>query len=193
MKKIIFLLVLGLGFISCEKEAIEPNPTAPTPTPIFSYGNGNDGTQTSPKFIIQFHGDCRINEIDSIVFTNVTKNYRKISTALNSWSGISIYTNPLPVGVLFETSEYSCTGVIDGWSGGGAEFGGFSGVTVGDFHYPEAIIDFGDSVVVNTYFSTLTQKACALRMNEVDGEYYNGWNSSPIIATDVFSYTGLYY
>ncbi len=148
MKNLMFLFVMivSLGFTSCEKDAGPPPPPPPvdttdTPPPppddttvvppvdttTVDYGNDNDGTQPFPKFALKIStpsgGSEQLvhNTVDSIVFTNYTKVYTKtlINNSSTFWSNV--------------TSPYNGNGIA---------------VT-----YPEAIVSGGDSCNISVYFS----------------------------------------
>lgn len=140
MKKVVFLLaVVGLVFTSCKKETIEP--IEPTPavvnpadttgnggTTSIDYGNDNDGMQLFPQFAFKICGAGFTidNNIDSIVFTNYTKNYVKVKTSADITG--DPYLNYINV-----TSPSNGRGI------------GYS--------IPEAIIESNDSCNISVYFN----------------------------------------
>ena len=152
MKKVLLVIaVLGLVFTSCKKETIEPiqptpavaNPAEPaepadtttvvdTTTVAIDYANDNtnDGTYLAPQFALKICGATSGQNVssivDSIVFTNYTKNYIKVKTALD------ITNDPLlHWGNVSSPSDGSGIG----------------------YSIPEAIVESGDSCNVSVYMS----------------------------------------
>lgn len=72
MKKIIFFFILALGFISCQKENVEPNPQP----------NANNGLSTYTQYIVRF--DPSMATIDSVKFNNITDGTIEVVTANNT-------------------------------------------------------------------------------------------------------------
>jgi len=144
MKKVLLgLVLLGLVFTSCKKETFEPIEPAPAvvdpadttttivdSTTVVDYGNDNDGTQLFPQFALKICGATSGHNVgsivDSIVFTNYTKGYVKVKTALD-------ITN-------------------DPWLGWTNVSTPSDGEGIG-YSIPEAIITTGDSCNLSVYMS----------------------------------------
>lgn len=106
MKKIVFLFAITvLGLVSCKKETIEPIQPAPVPNVVdttgtsgIDYGNDNNGTQIFPQFALKVmtnssgsEFNCK-NTVDSIIFTNYSKNYVKsmdVSGTFPVWQNVT--------------------------------------------------------------------------------------------------------
>lgn len=77
MKKLAFLVLIGLTFVSCQEEEITPNPATPT-NPADTTGNNTNWNPFNPEFsfYVDYYINCsgcnRNDIIDTIFYKNVT-------------------------------------------------------------------------------------------------------------------------